>query len=108
MKASRHWRQQRYSAVALLPLSLVFLSSFATSLGQPLPQVLATWSSPVHALVAIAFFAVLFLHIQQGLTEVITDYMRGPARRATQLVVNAACLVLPLAAIAGIARTAFF
>jgi succinate dehydrogenase / fumarate reductase, membrane anchor subunit len=108
MSAARHWINQRYSAIALLPLSLLFLASFASTLGQPLPQVIAIWSGPAHASVAIAFFAVLFTHVRQGLQEVVTDYVHGPARRPLLLAITAICLILPLVAIAGLVRIAFF
>jgi succinate dehydrogenase / fumarate reductase, membrane anchor subunit len=108
VKASRHWWYQRVSAIVLLPLSLLFLFSFAPTLGLPLAQVLAIWSSPVHALVAIAFFAVLFVHLQQGLHEVVIDYVHGPSRRSVLLGINVLCIALPLLAIVAIARNAFF
>ena len=108
MKASRHWWYQRVSAIVLLPLALVFVIAVARSLGLPQAQVVAIWSGPAHALIAIAFFVVLFIHLQQGLHEVIIDYVHGPSRGPALLAVKAACILLPAIVTLALLRLAFF
>ena len=75
--ASRHWRNQRLTSVALLPLGLWFLFSL---LRQPSLDhaVVAGWfAMPLQALLAALFGAALLWHSAQGLQVVLEDYVRG-------------------------------
>jgi succinate dehydrogenase / fumarate reductase, membrane anchor subunit len=78
--ASRHWRNQRVTSIALLPLGLWFLFSL---LGQPtLDQaVVAGWfAKPLQALLAALFGTALLWHSMQGVQVVIEDYVGGSLR----------------------------
>ncbi|MCC6006378.1 MAG: succinate dehydrogenase, hydrophobic membrane anchor protein [Rhodobacteraceae bacterium] len=95
-----HWWQQRVTAVALVPLALLFLFPFARALGSGHEAVLAAYGKPFNAIVAIAFFAAAFAHLRLGLQEVIVDYVSSHGMRAALLVVNTlACWLLGLAGI---------
>ena len=74
---SRHWRNQRLTAIALIPLSLWFLVAL---LRQPSLEhaVVAGWfGKPLQALLAALLGAALLWHSLQGLQVVLEDYVRG-------------------------------
>jgi succinate dehydrogenase / fumarate reductase membrane anchor subunit len=78
--ASRHWRNQRVTSIALLPLGLWFLFSL---LGQPTLDhaVVAGWfAKPLQALLGALFGTVLLWHSMQGVQVVIEDYVGGSLR----------------------------
>ena len=78
--ASRHWRNQRMTSIALLPLGLWFLFAL---LGQPALDhaVVAGWfAKPLQALLGALFGAALLWHSMQGLQVVIEDYVGGTLR----------------------------
>jgi succinate dehydrogenase / fumarate reductase membrane anchor subunit len=75
--ASRHWRQQRLTALSLIPLGLWFLVSL---LGQPSLEhaAVAGWfARPLQTLLAALFGAALLWHSMQGVQIVLEDYVRG-------------------------------
>jgi succinate dehydrogenase / fumarate reductase, membrane anchor subunit len=79
--ASRHWRNQRMTSIALLPLGLWFLFALLRqpSLGH---AVVAGWfAMPLQALLGALFGATLLWHSMQGLQVVIEDYVGGALRR---------------------------
>ena len=81
--ASRHWRNQRMTSIALLPLGLWFLFSL---LGQPALDhaAVAGWfAKPLQALLGALFGAALLWHSMQGLQVVIEDYVGGALRAFT-------------------------
>lgn len=74
---SRHWRNQRLTAVALIPLSLWFLVAL---LRQPSLEhaVVAGWfGKPLQAVLATLLGAALLWHSMQGIQVVLEDYVRG-------------------------------
>jgi succinate dehydrogenase / fumarate reductase membrane anchor subunit len=78
--ATRHWRNQRLTAIALLPLGLWFLLSL---LGQPSldHQIVAGWfAKPLQALLAALLGAALLWHSMQGVQVVLEDYVGGSLR----------------------------
>ena len=83
-----HWWSQRLTSVALVPLALLFVFPFVRALGAPHAEVVALYSRPFHAIVAILFIGVGFLHLQQGLQVVIEDYVHGKALRTAALLAN--------------------
>jgi len=75
--ASRHWRNQRLTAISLIPLGLWFVVSL---LRQPSLEhaVVAGWfAQPLQALLAVLFGAALLWHSLQGVQIVLEDYVRG-------------------------------
>ena len=99
--ATRHWRNQRLTSIALLPLGLWFLFSL---LRQPdlSYEVVAGWfAKPLQALLAALFGAVLLWHSMQGVQVVLEDYAGGRLRTISialaRLLHLAAALVLAFA-----------
>ncbi len=83
-----HWMSQRVTSIALIPLSLMFLFPFIRVLGADHAVILQTYAHPYHALVAVMFFIVLSMHLQQGLQVVIEDYIHGHRKRIGLLIAN--------------------
>ncbi len=78
--ATRHWRNQRLTSIALLPLGLWFLFALLRqpSLGH---EAVAAWlAMPLQALLAALFGAALLWHSMQGLQVVVEDYVANPLR----------------------------
>lgn len=96
---TRHFWEQRISAVALLFLVPLFVFPFAYNLGDGYEAVRAAYAHPVNALVAIAFFLTAFLHLFQGLQVVIEDYVHG---RLGMVLIISARLLCTLFALVGV------
>ena len=78
-----HWKSQRITSLALVPLTVCFVFPFAQALGNTFERVHEVYGHPFNAVVAILFIAVGFLHLQQGIQVVIEDYIHDkPLRTA--------------------------
>jgi succinate dehydrogenase / fumarate reductase, membrane anchor subunit len=103
-----HWWHQRLTSIALVPLTLLFIFPFVRSLGAEHASVLETYSSPFHAVVAVLFLLVGFLHLQQGLQVVIEDYIGDRPTRTGLVVANTLlCWAFALAGVFAVAKIAF-
>lgn len=103
-----HWWAQRISSVALVPLTVLFLFPFVGALGQGHEAMIAVYSQPFNALVAILFLAATFWHLAQGLQVVIEDYVHAKAARTALLLANTlGCAALGVAGVFAAAKIAF-
>jgi len=71
----KHWWYQRLTAVALVPLSLWFVSFVIEAAGADYDMVVDSLKSPATAALMIAFIGASFYHAQLGLQVVIEDYV---------------------------------
>ena len=102
-----HWWQQRLTALALVLLAPLFVVPFAHALGSGHAYVVALYSSPYHALVAVLFLAVGFRHLALGLQVVIEDYVPEKGWCTALLIANTMfCFVLALIGIFAVAKIA--
>ncbi len=103
-----HWWSQRLTAVAMVPLTVVFLFPFAQNLGGSWEAVRESYGHPFNAVTAILFLAVGFRHLQQGVQVVIEDYVHDKPLRTALLLANT-LLTLAFAAtgIFAVAKIAF-
>ncbi len=107
-QGTHHWWLQRISALALLPLTLLFMVPFAGLLGGGHTEALAHYAHPVHALVAVLFIAVAFRHLALGLQVVVEDYVHAKAWRTGLLVGNTMfCFAFGLAGVFAVLKIAF-
>jgi succinate dehydrogenase / fumarate reductase membrane anchor subunit len=103
-----HWWLQRVTAVALLPLAVLFTVPFARALGGEHDAVLALYAQPFHAIVAVLFIAVVFRHLALGLQVVIEDYVSGKAWRTGLLLGNTMfCAAFGLMGVFAVLKIAF-
>jgi succinate dehydrogenase / fumarate reductase membrane anchor subunit len=74
------WWQQRLLSMALVPLSIWFIASLTQLLAADTPEGVAEWlSSPVSAILLLAFLGMMIFHVKLGLQEVIEDYIHNKA-----------------------------
>ena len=105
-RASRHWRNQRATSIALLPLGLWFLLSL---LGQPSLDhaAVAGWfAKPLQALLGALFGGALLWHSMQGVQVVLEDYVGGTLRTISIAVARLLHAAAALAVAAALARLA--
>jgi succinate dehydrogenase / fumarate reductase, membrane anchor subunit len=80
-----HWWAQRVSAVALIPLTLWFLSSLLALPALDYATVKAWLSVPLSGLLAVLLVAVLTYHSYLGTTVVIEDYVHAAGSKILSL-----------------------
>jgi succinate dehydrogenase / fumarate reductase membrane anchor subunit len=104
---AHHWKIERITALALVPLSLWFVFSVLTHLGAPQPSVAAWAGTPLNAALLLALVIMTFHHMQLGLQVVWEDYIHHARRReALILATRGACLLLGLIAAVAIVKLA--
>ena len=84
-EGTHHFWIQRVTAVALIPLAVLFVLPFAYNLGGDFDEVRAAYAHPINAIIAILFFGVMFRHLQLGLQVVIEDYIHKESVKVTSL-----------------------
>ena len=103
---SRHWRNQRFTSVALLPLAGWFIATLCTLPDLSHATMMRWLAQPLQALLAALFGATALWHSAQGWRVVLEDYVGGrllaPSLLASRLLHLGAAVVL-LAALALIA-----
>jgi succinate dehydrogenase / fumarate reductase membrane anchor subunit len=78
--ASRHWRNQRLTSVALVPLGLWFLVSLLRQPALDYAIVTGWFAKPLQAFLAALLGAALLWHSMQGWQVVLEDYVGGSLR----------------------------
>ena len=70
-----HWKLQRISAVAMIPLVIWFTTSLMLTLMDGYEQSIEWLQSPFNATGLILLFGTLYFHAASGLQVVIEDYV---------------------------------
>ncbi|MEX2150806.1 MAG: succinate dehydrogenase, hydrophobic membrane anchor protein [Steroidobacteraceae bacterium] len=101
MTGSRHWRNQRISAVALVPLGVWFLYALLSRPDLAHASVVAWLADPWQAGLMLLFGWCALWHSAQGIQVVVDDYvpaqLHGRARLASRLLHAALALILAAA-----------
>jgi len=104
---AHHWKAERITALALVPLSLWFIFAVLTHLGAPRLVVAAWAGAPLNAALLLALIIMTFHHMQLGLQVVLEDYLHVVTRReAAILATRGACLLLGLIAAVAVLKLA--
>lgn len=103
----QHFWTQRLTAVALIPLTLLFLIPFGRALGGGHEALVATYGQFGHALTAILFIAVACWHFSIGIQVVIEDYIHGATRVALIVLAKLFSATLAVAGILAVATILF-
>lgn len=74
----RHWRHQRATAIALIPLVLWFVSAVLTLTSFDLATVQAWFAKPFVVVGFAAMLVIMIYHAYLGLEVVIDDYIHTP------------------------------
>ncbi len=78
-----HWRLQRLTAIALVPLSLWFVFTLMGLIGAPHAAVIAWVGQLPVTVLLLALVVALFWHLQLGMQVVFEDYVHGPWLQVT-------------------------
>ena len=105
---THHWFMQRVTSVALLPLTLWFAISAATTLNGASYEAAALWvQRPLNAVLLLALVGATFHHVAAGLQVVIEDYSKTETGKLVGiLLVKAICWLLALASALAVLRVA--
>ena len=100
-----HWWAQRLTAVALVPLTLWFISAVIQLQGADQHGAVVWLSAPVPLVLMLALILATFHHLQLGLQVVLEDYVHDHAMKlASVLAMKAACVLLALACIVAVLK----
>ncbi|MEO1116970.1 MAG: succinate dehydrogenase, hydrophobic membrane anchor protein [Pseudomonadota bacterium] len=103
-EGTEHWWTQRVSAVAMAPLMLWFVISMLVLPAYDYGTVSAWLAAPVNAVLMLLASFTLLYHSALGTQVVIEDYVKGPAKVVTLILVRFAYFILGAAAIFAILR----
>jgi succinate dehydrogenase / fumarate reductase membrane anchor subunit len=103
-----HWRAERITAIALVPLTIWFIYAVLHLLGAPQPAVHRFVANPVNTVLLLAMVVMTFHHMQLGLQVVMEDYIPDRKQQSIALLLNkAVALILGLLCVVSILRMAF-
>ncbi|MBV8806551.1 MAG: succinate dehydrogenase, hydrophobic membrane anchor protein [Sinobacteraceae bacterium] len=101
----REWRLQRLTALALIPLSLYFVTSLLHLATSDRSGAVEWLSSPMPALLTILLLLALFAHLLVGMRSVLLDYVHTRARSLiAHLILRAAVAVLTTTAVLAVLK----
>lgn len=101
-----HWRYQRYTAVALLPLTIWLLILLNLGLHAPYAETLAWVSAPLNSIAVSLWIIGVTYHAALGVQVVLEDYVSNlKTRQLAVLASNLAFLALGGAAISALIIT---
>jgi succinate dehydrogenase / fumarate reductase membrane anchor subunit len=102
-----HWWSQRISAVALVVLTLWFVTALLRLGTLEYAPLIAWISDPVTAVLLVLLIGTLVHHSLLGVQVVVEDYVGGAAKVATLLASNFLHVVLGALAVFSVLRIAF-
>jgi succinate dehydrogenase / fumarate reductase membrane anchor subunit len=106
--ATGHWRYQRLTAVALVPLTVWQILFLASALNEPYLQTLSWLANPVNSIAIMAWVVIVFYHAALGVQVVLEDYISCLSlRKRAIFAANGVFLVFGLTAVAAILFTLY-
>ncbi len=106
-EGAHHWKAQRLTAVALIPLCIWFLSGIICLAGKPHADLVAWVQNPWTATLLILFLFSLFYHMALGLQVVIEDYVSSTGTKTILLLITQfGSILLGLASIVSVLQIA--
>ena len=85
---TRHFWQQRATAVANVPLVLFLLWFIVSHLGAARAEVVASVQNPINAVLLVISFASMLWHMRLGMEMVLEDYVHDARMLRTSLLLN--------------------
>ncbi|MEM1201399.1 MAG: succinate dehydrogenase, hydrophobic membrane anchor protein [Pseudomonadota bacterium] len=83
-----HWWHQRVTAVANIPLVLIFTYVIISSIGKTHAEVAALLGSPVVVIALVLMIGSLSWHMRLGMQVIIEDYVHSEGRKIACLLAN--------------------
>ncbi len=106
--AVEHWRVERITAIALVPLTVWFVVQVLVHLGADQPHIVHWVSHPLNAALLLAFIIMTFHHTQLGVQVIIGDYIQSrPTELIATLLNKGLALLLALLAIVAVLKMTF-
>ena len=102
-----HWRLQRVTAIALVPLTVWFAASLMARAGNDYAAFIAWLRMPFATILMVLLLTTLFYHTALGLQVVIEDYVHSGMKIPVLLSVRFGCFALAVAGIFATLRVAF-
>lgn len=102
-----HWRLQRVTAIALVPLTVWFAASLMARAGNDYAAFIAWLRMPFATILVVLLLTTLFYHTALGLQVVIEDYVHSGMKIPVLLSVRFGCFALAVAGIFATLRVAF-
>jgi succinate dehydrogenase / fumarate reductase membrane anchor subunit len=97
-----HWRTERMTSIALVPLTLWFIYAMLHLVGAP-HEVVAAWAShPLNTVLLLVLVAITFHHMHLGLQVVCEDYVANKWQM-TMMILGAKAASLLLGLLASVA-----
>ena len=104
---THHWWMQKVTAVALIPLTVWFVSSVVQMTQADHAAVVKWMSSPVVAVLMMLFIVTGIYHLKLGLQVIIEDYIHVEGQKvALQMLVTFGCILVGALAVFSILKIA--
>jgi succinate dehydrogenase / fumarate reductase, membrane anchor subunit len=85
---TRHFWQQRATAIANVPLVLFLLWFIVSHLGAARTEVVASVQNPINAILLVLSIASMLWHMRLGMEMVLEDYVQDERMLRTSLLLN--------------------
>ena len=106
-EGTRHWWNQRVTAVALALLTPWFVYFAVSLVAADQMTVRDAIAEPINAALLLAFVLVLFWHARLGLQVVVEDYVHGWREIALQIAIKFVCALAAIVSVIAIGRIVF-
>lgn len=97
-----HWRVERITSIALVPLTLWFIYAMLHLVGAPQAAVAAWASNPINTVLLLVLIVITFHHMHLGLQVVFEDYVANKWQM-TLMILGAKSVSLLLGLMASVA-----
>ena len=97
-----HWRIERITSIALVPLTLWFIYAMLHLVGAPQAAVAAWASNPINTAMLLVLIVITFHHMHLGLQVVFEDYVANKWQM-TLMILGAKSVSLVLGLLASVA-----
>ena len=105
---THHFWHQRLTAIALIPLSLWFISALLCMINGTYFEAISWIAQPHVTTLLVAFSAALFYHVKLGLQTVVEDYIHTEwLKLASVVVLNLGVALCGLVSIVAILKISF-
>ncbi len=105
----KHWKTQRYSALANLILAIWLAISLLCIQGSSFQETIEWLKSPINSIFISLFFITSFLHMRLGLQVVIEDYIPNILLRKRLIItINSLSWLLTILSIVSVVKIIIF
>ena len=104
---THHWWMQKVTAIALIPLTIWFVSSIV-QMTQADYEIVINWmNSPVVAILMTLFIITGIYHLKLGLQVIVEDYIHSEgSKMVLQMMITFGCVAIAITAIFSILKIA--